>query len=174
MQLRDKSAGAGALLDAARRLRALTRDHGALLFVNDRMDVALAAGADGVHLGPDDLPIAAARAAVPDGFLIGASTDEPDRAAALVTAGADYIGCGTVYATSSKADAGVAIGWDGVDRVARAVAVPVVAIGGITAESAAGLATTAAAGIAVIGAVMGAEHVREAVRGLLAATEGRA
>ena len=77
IQLRDKQASARELLGEARRLRQLTARHGALLIVNDRLDVALAAGADGVHLGPGDVPVAAARRVVPDGFLLGHSTDDP-------------------------------------------------------------------------------------------------
>lgn len=174
VQLRRKDAGAGALLDEARRLREMTRDAGALLFVNDRFDVALAAGADGVHLGPDDLPVAAVRAAVPPEFLVGYSTDEPAEAREAVAAGADYIGCGTVFATKSKADAGEAVGPGGLDAVAAAVEVPVVGIGGITPERAGAVAEeTRAAGTAVIRAVMGARDVESAVRGLLAPFEAR-
>ena len=92
IQLRDKGGSARELLAQALLLRELTRSHGALLFVNDRFDVALAAGADGVHLGPDDLPLAAVRQAAPPGFLIGVSTDEPQVARKLESAGADYVG----------------------------------------------------------------------------------
>ena len=143
------------------------RASGALFFVNDRTDVALALGADGVHVGPDDLPVARLRAVGPADFLIGTSTDDPAEAAALVEDGADYLGCGTVYPTTSKADAGEVIGLDGLDRVARAVDVPVVAIGGITPDRARAVAGTEAAGVAVISAVMGAPDVEEAVRQLL-------
>lgn len=174
VQLRCKDAGAGMLLDEARRLREMTRDAGALLFVNDRFDVALAAGADGVHLGPDDLPVAAVRQAVPPEFLVGYSTDEPAEAREAVAAGADYIGCGTVFATESKADAGEVIGLGGLDAVAAAVEVPVVGIGGITPERARAVADeTRAAGTAVIRAVMGARDVESAVRELLAPFEAR-
>jgi thiamine-phosphate pyrophosphorylase len=167
VQLRDKHASARELLEAGRALLPLVRASSALLFVNDRADVALALGADGVHVGPDDIPVAALRARVPDGFLIGTSTDRPDEARALVAAGADYIGCGTVYATTTKADAGEAIGLQGLDRVARAVHAPVVGIGGITAERTAAVAGTAAAGIAVVSEVMRARDVHATVRALL-------
>lgn len=173
VQLRAKSATARELLDLGGRLRQLTRDAGALLFVNDRVDVALALGADGAHLGPDDLPVAALRAAVPPGFLLGASTDDPEVARRLVADGADYIGCGTVYATSTKPDAGEVIGLEGLERVARSVDVPVVGIGGVTVERSAEVAGTAAAGVAVVEAVMAAEDPGAAVRGLLAPWVGR-
>lgn len=167
VQLRDKRASARELHAAGRVLLPMARSAGALFFVNDRADVALALGADGVHVGPDDLPVAALRARVPDAFLIGTSTDRPDEARALVAAGADYIGCGTVYPTATKADAGDAIGLDGLDRVARAVPVPVIGIGGITADTSAAVAGTAAAGIAVVSEVMRAPDVHATVRALL-------
>lgn len=168
VQLRDKRAGAAALLETARALRALTRDAGALLFVDDRADVALAAEADGVHLGPADVPVGALRRVVPAGFLIGASTDDPARARRLVAEGADYVGCGTVYATATKPDAGAVIGLEGLEAVAGAVDVPVVGIGGVTAARSAEVARTSAAGVAVIAAVMRAEDPARAVRALMA------
>ena len=167
VQVRDKRATARELLTIALRMRELTARHGALLFVNDRVDVALAAGADGVHLGPDDLPVAAVRASVPDGFLIGFSADELAVAAAAVSDGADYIGCGAVYTTANKADAGLTIGVEGLGRVASGLRVPVVGIGGITVDRVAEVASSGAAGVAVIGAVMGADDPAEAVRRLL-------
>ncbi len=169
VQVRAKNASANDLLELGLAVQHAAREHGALLFVNDRLDVALALGADGVHLGPDDLPVAAARRAAPAGFLIGASTDDPEVARQLVADGASYIGCGAVYATTTKADAGDVIGLEGLDRVARAVDVPVVGIGGITVERSAEVAKhTGAAGVAVVGAVMSAADVGATVRGLLA------
>lgn len=168
IQLRDKEAGAGDLLATARRLRSLTLRFGALLIVNDLVDVALAAAADGSHLGPHDLPVAAVRSSVPRGFILGYSCDDPARAMRAVAAGADYIGCGTVYRTGTKLDAGEAIGLERLARVAAAVAVPVIAIGGITPERAVEVAATRAAGVAVVSAVMGAPDPGAAVRRLLA------
>jgi thiamine-phosphate pyrophosphorylase len=167
IQLRDKHASALELLELGRSMRELTRASGALLFVNDRLDVALAVGADGVHVGPDDLPVGAVRAAAPAGFLIGASADDPEVARRLVADGADYVGCGAVYATSTKPDAGEVIGLEGVERVARAVDVPVIGIGGITVERSAEVAATSAAGVAVVAAVMAASDVAGTVRALL-------
>lgn len=174
IQLRDKNATAAELLRTARALRGPTRAAGALLFVNDRLDVALAAEADGVHLGEDDLPVAVARRVAPPGFLIGRSADDPALARRSADEGADYVGCGTVYPTSTKPDAGAVIGLDGLERVAAAVPVPVVAIGGITSARAAEIAVrTSAAGVAVVGAVMAAPDPEEAVRSLLAPWEAR-
>lgn len=172
VQVRAKQAGAAELFELAGRLAASTRAAGALLVVNDRLDVALAVGADGVHLGPDDLPVAVARRAAPEGFLIGYSTDDPEAARRAVEEGADYIGCGAVYPTKHKADAGEAVGPEGLRRVVEAVDVPVVGIGGITAERAAHVAATGAAGCAVISAVMAAQDPEVAARDLLAAFEG--
>jgi len=169
VQLRNKGDSARALVEIGRQLRDLTRAHGALLFVNDRVDVALAVEADGVHVGPHDLPVAAVRAIAPPGFLVGRSADDVEVARRAVADGADYIGCGTVYATTTKPDAGDVIGLDGLAKVARAVTVPVVAIGGITVERAAEIAATGAAGVAVVGAVMAAQDPAGAVGRILAA-----
>ena len=167
VQLRNKGDGARQLTAVGAELRARTRAAGALLFVNDRLDVALAVDADGVHLGPDDLPVAAVRAAAPPGFLIGRSADDPEVARRSVEEGADYIGCGTVYATTTKRDAGEVIGLAGLELVVAAVPVPVVGIGGVTAERAAEVARTGAAGVAVVGAVMSAPDPGAAVRRML-------
>lgn len=169
IQLRDKTASARNLLTQAESLRRLTRRFDALLFLNDRFDVALAADADGVHLGPDDLPVSAVRAAAPPGFLIGYSTDEPEAARAAVDKGADYLGCGAVFPTSTKVDAGEVIGISGLARVVRSVSVPVVAIGGIRVNQARSLLDAGAAGVAVIGAVMSAPDPTEAVAAMLTA-----
>ncbi len=169
IQLRDKDADADALFALARELRTMTSSFGALLFVNDRLDVALAAGADGVHLGPNDLPIAAARTVAPAGLLIGYSTDDPELAAAAEADGADYLGCGAVFATSTKNDAGEVIGLHGLDVVARNVGIPVVGIGGITPEGAHRVAReTKATGVAAASAVMAADDTAGVVRALLA------
>ena len=169
IQLRDKEIAPRDLLPIARRLRGLTRAAGALLFVNDRLDIALAAGADGVHLGPDDLPVAPARRIAPPGFLIGYSTDDPRAARRAAARGADYIGCGAVYPTTTKAGAGAPIGLSRVKEVARAVAVPVIGIGGITPDRAPEVRAAGAAGCAAISAVMAAPDPGAVVRQFLAA-----
>jgi thiamine-phosphate pyrophosphorylase len=169
IQLRDKEASARELLSQALLLKRMTKEHGALLFINDRMDVALAAGADGVHLGPDDLPVHAARRAAPSGFLLGASTDIPDVARKLEADGADYIGCGTVFETTTKKDAGGVIGVEGLAAVVAAVEIPVVGIGGVTPKGARRIAAgSEAAGTAVVSAVMAAPDPGEVARELLA------
>ena len=173
IQLRDKSASARTLLEQALRLRDQTHRWGALFFVNDRLDIALAASADGVHLGPDDLPVHAARRASPSGFLIGASADQPEVAKRLQAEGADYIGCGAVFPTSTKKDAGEVVGVEGLARVVAAVDIPVVGIGGVDPGGARRVAReTTAAGIAVIGAVMAARDPGSAARKLLEPFQG--
>lgn len=171
IQLRGKDQPAREQIALARALLAATRAAGALLLVNDRLDVALAAGADGVHLGQDDLPVEAARRIVPPGFLVGISAETAELARAAERGGADYVGTGPVYATGSKADAGDAIGCGRLAEVAAAVRIPIVAIGGIEAANAAEVAAAGAAGVAVISAVMRAADPERATRDLLRAFE---
>jgi len=171
IQLRDKEAGSAELLAMARELAPAVRAGGGLFLVNDRLDVALLAGADGVHLGPDDLPIEAARAVAPPGFLVGFSTDDPRTGRRAAAAGADYLGIGAVYGTASKPEAaGEAIGPDRVEEVLAASGIPGVGIGGIMAANA-GAVAAAGAGIAVLSAVMDAQDPPVAVQALLAATK---
>ena len=181
IQLRLKGASARELLVAALTLIPIVRSAGGLFIVNDRLDVALAAGADGVHLGPDDPSVLDARAvaaetlgAAADGFILGYSVDTPDAAARAEAEGADYLGVGAVYATANKSDAGDIIGLEGLKQVVEAVSIPVVAIGGITPERANAVAETGACGTAVIGAVMGSREPAEAVRALLSPLGGPA
>ena len=143
------------------------------LFVNDRLDVALVVGADVVHLGQDDLPLADAqrvRAAAgrPD-MLIGFSTHNPAQAAAAAAAGADYIGFGPVFGTRSKAHPDPTVGLDALAEVCRAVAVPVVAIGGITLEAVSAVARAGASAAALIAAIDGAPDPHAAGRAVAAA-----
>ena len=186
IQLRLKDATARELFEAAQTLIPIVRSAGALFIVNDRLDVALAAGADGVHLGPDDPPIMDARAVATDtrgatvgttagttvgvtadAFILGYSVDTTAGAARAEAEGADYLGVGAVYATANKSDAGEVIGLEGLRRVVEAVSIPVVAIGGITPERISAVAETGACGSAAIGAVMGSPEPAEAVRALL-------
>lgn len=167
VQLRNKGDTARELRAAGERLLPLLRQAGALFFVNDRLDVALTLEADGVHVGPEDLPVSAVRAAAPKAFLIGRSADDPEAARQAVADGADYIGCGTVFPTSTKQDAGGVIGVEGLRRVVDAVSVPVVGIGGITVEGVGDIVKAGAAGVAVVSAVMSASDPAAAVRTML-------
>jgi thiamine-phosphate pyrophosphorylase len=169
IQLRAKTETAREMVELARALREATHAAGALLIVNDRVDVALAAGADGAHVGEDDLPVPAARRIVPPGFLLGRSTETPEQAVRARGDGADYVGVGPVYETASKDDAGGPVGLARVAAVVGAAGIPAVGIGGIDAGNAAEVVRAGAAGVAVIRAVMQAPDPAEAVRELLRA-----
>jgi thiamine-phosphate pyrophosphorylase len=167
IQLRLKEESARSLVEVARVVRAMVPS--VPLIVNDRADVALAAGADGVHVGVDDLSPALLRRIVPAGFIIGASVgsdDEVERAT-----GADYVGIGPVFATGSKPDAGAAIGPMGFAELARRCGVPAVAIGGISVTTVPSVALAGASGIAVISALFGATDPTQAARDLLIALD---
>ena len=169
VQLRAKISSGREMTRLAEALKQHTRAAGALLFVNDRVDVALAAGADGAHIGDDDLPLTAARQIVPPGFLLGRSVDDIEGAIRAEAEGADYLGAGPVYPTGSKADAGAPVGTDQVSRIASAVEIPVVGIGGIDVTNAAAVIRAGAAGVAVIRAVLGATDPLAATQELLQA-----
>jgi thiamine-phosphate pyrophosphorylase len=169
IQLRWKDASTRDMLDAGQRLRALTREAGALLLVNDRVDVALAISADGAHLGDDDLPLDAARRIVPDHFLLGRSVDTADDVRRAVAMGADYVGAGPAFATTTKRDTGPVLGVEGLARIRDASSLPVVAIGGIDAARVKEVLATGAAGVAVVAAISRAEDPEGATRSLVSA-----
>ncbi len=153
LQLRAKSLGAAAMRDAALWLKDRCRAAGVPFCVNDRLDVALAVGADVVHLGQDDLPLADARGIAAGRLAIGFSTHNPAQAAAAVAGGADYIGFGPIFDTRSKLRPDATVGLQGLRAVAAASPIPVVAIGGITLGTVASVAAAGAAAAAVIAAV---------------------
>lgn len=166
IQLRDKRLPGRDLLSAAVAIREITRDAGALFIVNDRLDVALAAGADGVHLGASDLPVGAARRIAPPGFVIGASVGSVAAAVRAAATGADYVALSPTFATGSKDDAGPGCGLATLSAVRAAVSLPLVAIGGITAANVADVIAAGADGVAVISAVVGEDNVTAAARNL--------
>ena len=171
IQARLKGASAR---DLAALARALVSALAVPVLVNDRVDVALATGAAGAHLGQDDPPLDVLRPHVPPGFILGLSVGsraEADRAAAWP---ADYWSVGPCFPTATKADAGAPLGTAGFAALARRApaGVPVIAIGGITAERAAALAAADAAGVAVTAAVFGASDPAAAARALRAAFDG--
>jgi thiamine-phosphate pyrophosphorylase len=153
IQFRDKTLPSDALVETAQRIRDLTRAYGAALIINDRVDIALASGADGVHLGRDDLPIPVARRLLGPDAVIGASAGSARDALACRQAGASYLGVGPIFPTLSKPDAGDAIGLAPLAEIGQAVAIPVLAIGGITCDNMASVIRAGANGIAVIAAV---------------------
>ncbi len=172
VQLRGKTLSGAELVRAGRQLRDLTRVHGGLLIVNDRVDVALAVDADGAHVGQDDLLARDARRLLGPDRLLGVSARSVEEAVRAQRDGADYIGFGPVFSTTTKEDAGAPSGLDELRRASRAVAIPVVAIGGITPHNAGLVRAAGAAGVAVISAVVGAPDIAEATRTLRRAIEG--
>ena len=164
IQVRLKHADARTLAAVARRLVA---DLPVPVVINDRLDVALATGAAGVHVGVDDLPLEAVRRLVPNDFIVGASFgSEAELAAAR---GADYVGIGPVYASGSKPDAGVAIGPDGLRRLRALIDSPSVGIGGVTPDNARAVIDAGAVGVAVIASVFGHADPEAAARAIRAA-----
>lgn len=167
VQLRAKQGPDRDLLALAREVVARCHAAGAICIVNDRVDLALASDADGVHLGADDLPVAAARALAGDRLLVGGTARDPSTARRLVAEGADYLGVGPVYATTTKDDLPPPFGPAGLAPVAAAVDVPVIAISGITADRVPEVLAAGAHGVAVVGAVAGAPDPAAATRDLL-------
>lgn len=152
------------------RIRELCRSHDATCLVNDRLHVAVAAGADGGHVGADDLPVAAARRVLGRQAILGATARDPQTARAAVADGATYLGVGPVYATTTKSGLPDVIGPTGVAAVADAVpGVPVIAISGITAVQVPALRAVGAYGVAVVGAINSADDPAHATRELLQA-----
>jgi thiamine-phosphate pyrophosphorylase len=169
VQIRIKEGSTRSALAYAQEAVQYARRAGLIVVVDDRVDWALAVGADGVHVGQDDMPVALVRRIAP-GLLVGASAGTPAELTAALADGPDYIGVGPVFPTSSKADAGDPLGIDGLRSLLRLAApVPVVAIGGITPANAAAVWAVGVAGIAVIAAVAEAADPAAAVRALLAA-----
>ncbi|WP_058366009.1 thiamine phosphate synthase [Haloparvum sedimenti] len=170
VQLREKDVDARTRYRIGRRLRELTAAADAALIVNDRVDLAAALDADGVHLGQSDLPVEVAREQLGPDAVVGCSTSTVREAEAAVDAGADYLGVGAVYGTSSKdvAEGKDGIGPERVGEIARAVDVPVVGIGGIDASTAAPVVEAGASAVAVITAIAGAEDPTAAARELRA------
>jgi thiamine-phosphate pyrophosphorylase len=160
VQLRLKAASPRVLAEAVRALISAVRIP---VLVNDRPDVALAAGAAGVHLGPDDLPVGLARSIAPPGFIIGASAGTVEEAAEA--AGADYWGIGPWRATTTKLDAGAALGADGFARIAGlAGEIPCVAVGAVRPEDVGKVRRAGGAGVAVISGILATPDVEQAAR----------
>ena len=168
VQLREKALGGAALLGLARTLRELTARHGALFIVNDRPDIAHLVAADGVHLGQDDLPVAAARVIVGDAALVGVSTHSVADARRAARPGADYIGVGPMFPTATK-DAGAPFGPGGLASVLAEVAIPAFAIGGISPANAGELRAVGALRVAASAAILSSDDPAGAVAALRAA-----
>ncbi|HEY63187.1 MAG TPA: thiamine phosphate synthase [Caldilineae bacterium] len=166
IQLREKEATTREMIELGQALHEITRAAGIPLIVNDRVDVALAIDAEGVHVGQDDMPAAIARRLIGPDRILGVSARTVEEAVQAERDGADYLGVGDIYGTPTKPDAGEPIGVAGVAAITRAVSIPVVGIGGITPANAAAVIEAGAVGVAVISAVVGAADPEAAARQL--------
>jgi thiamine-phosphate pyrophosphorylase len=164
IQLRDKSRCCSELCQVGRVLRSITEKTGTLLIINDRLDAALACGADGVHLGQDDMRVDTARQIAPPGFIIGISAGTVEEAKEAEQDGADYIAVSPVFSTTSKDNAGPGHGLDRLREISRNVSIPVIGIGGINADNVGDVIAAGADGVAVISAVVGARDITAAAR----------
>jgi thiamine-phosphate pyrophosphorylase len=174
IQLREKGGSARERYELGRELRARTREADVPLIVNDRVDLAAATDADGVHLGDADIPLAVARERLGPDAIVGRSVSFVDDARRAAEAGADYLGVGAVYATDATEDIPdeeYAVGPERVRAIAEAVSIPVVAIGGITASNAGAVIEAGADGVAVISAITAAEDPVAATEALCRAVE---
>jgi len=173
LQLRDKEATSGRMYRVAMQLRKLTRDAKIPFIVNDRLDIALAADADGVHVGQADLPVSVVREIMGPGRILGVSVDTVEEAVLAEKDGADYLGVGPVFeARGTKPDAGPPLGVDGIARIRRRCRLPIVAIGGINAENAMKVREAGADAAAVISAIVAADDIEESARRLKRILEG--
>ncbi len=162
IQLRDKTGSLRDLLPQARAIQALCRSHGAVFIVNDRLDLALAAEADGVHVGQEDLPATAARRLLGPRRILGVSTHNQEQAHAAREAGADYIGFGPMFPTGTKLTGYAPRSIEALSEIRRAVRFPILAIGGITLENVETVIAAGADGAAVISAVVAARDITQA------------
>jgi thiamine-phosphate diphosphorylase len=171
IQLRDKQASTRLLVEEGLALRTLTRERDVLFIVNDRIDVALAVDADGVHIGQDDdMPLQIARRLMSPQRILGVSVGNLDEAIAAVAADADYLSIGPIFSTYAKSNAGPAIGTRMLAELAARYHTPIIGIGGITAQNTREVLQAGAIGVAVITAVISAEDIIAAARGLAFAT----
>jgi thiamine-phosphate pyrophosphorylase len=170
VQLREKTWPSGTLFPLAQRLRGRCRAAGVPFIVNDRVDLALAVGADGVHLGQDDLPPAAARPLLRPGMILGLSTHSVEQAKAAQAAGADYVAVGAMFPTGSKPEFQL-VGSALAREVRPVVRVPLIAIGGITPDNVGEVIAAGADGVAVISAVCAAADPAAAARRFIDAIE---
>jgi thiamine-phosphate pyrophosphorylase len=166
IQLRDKGRSCAGLVSIGREIATITRKAGAVFIVNDRLDVALACGAEGVHVGQGDLRLSTIRQPAPPGFIIGVSVGTVEEAREAVQEGAAYLALSPTFATLSKEDAGPGYGLDRLREIRRAVTIPLVAIGGINRQNVRQVIGAGADGIAVISAVVASPDIAAAAREL--------
>jgi thiamine-phosphate pyrophosphorylase len=169
VQLREKTCSTREFIEEALAVKEFLRSRGVPLIINDRVDVALAVGADGVHLGQTDMPLAAARTIVAHTMLIGISVESLADAVTAQRGGADYLGVSPIFATPTKTDTAAPLGLAGLQAIRRAVHLPLVGIGGLNRQTAAAVVRSGADGIAVVSAIVAAEDPEQAARELVQA-----
>lgn len=170
VQYRAKTASSAEMYNEALQLKALCDSFKVPLIINDRLDIAMAVGAAGVHLGQDDLPCAAARRILGEEYLIGVSAHNPAEAAEALQSGADYLGCGAVFGTATKADV-QKLGTDGLAAICREKGLPVVGIGGVTADNYREVRAAGADGAAIVSGILAQPDIRTTVEAIAKVSE---
>lgn len=165
VQYRAKTASGAEMYAEALQLKALCDSFNVPLIINDRLDIAMAVGAAGVHLGQDDLPCAAARKILGEDYLIGVSAHNPAEAKAALQSGADYLGCGAVFGTATKADV-KKLGTEGLAAICKAKGLPVVGIGGVTADNYREVRAAGADGAAIVSGILAQPDIRATVKAI--------
>ena len=165
VQYRAKTASSAEMYAEALQLKALCDSFNVPLIINDRLDIAMAVGAAGVHLGQDDLPCAAARKLLGEDYIIGVSAHNPAEAKTALQSGADYLGCGAVFGTATKADV-QKLGTDGLAAICKAKGLPVVGIGGVTADNYREVRAAGADGAAIVSGILAQPDIRATVRAI--------
>lgn len=165
VQYRAKTASSAEMYAEALQLKALCDSFNVPLIINDRLDIAMAVGAAGVHLGQDDLPCTAARKILGEDYLIGVSAHNPSEAKAALQNGADYLGCGAVFGTATKADV-QKLGTDGLAAICREKGLPVVGIGGVTADNYREVRAAGADGAAIVSGILAQSDIRATVKAI--------
>lgn len=170
VQYRAKTASSAEMYAEALQLKALCDSFKVPLIINDRLDIAMAVGAAGVHLGQDDLPCAAARRILGEDYIIGVSAHNPAEAAEALERGADYLGCGAIFGTATKADV-KKLGTDGLAAICKAKGLPVVGIGGVTADNYREVRVAGADGAAIVSGILAQPDIRTTVRAIAKVSE---
>lgn len=165
VQYRAKTASSAEMYAEALQLKALCDSFNVPLIINDRLDIAMAVGAAGVHLGQDDLPCAAARKLLGEDYIIGVSAHNPAEAKTALQSGADYLGCGAVFGTATKADV-KKLGTEGLTAICREKGLPVVGIGGVTADNYREVRAAGADGAAIVSGILAQPDIRAMVRAI--------
>lgn len=165
VQYRAKTASSAEMYNEALQLKALCDSFNVPLIINDRLDIAMAVGAAGVHLGQDDLPCAAARKILGEDYIIGVSAHNPAEAKAALQSGADYLGCGAVFGTATKADV-KKLGTEGLAAICKDKGLPVVGIGGVTADNYREVRAAGADGAAIVSGILAQPDIRATVRAI--------